>query len=88
MCVVETWDASKDADLVIAQAQAHLALAKVHVEFLLEEDVEIGHKELVTLEEDQDDYEFTDAQKTQFVEWKERFTTHVTRAVTLGTAAK
>jgi len=61
MCVTETWDANKDADLIIAQSNAHVQLAKVYVEFLLEEDIEIGHKDLVTLDEDQDDMEFTDA---------------------------
>lgn len=33
------------------------------MEFLLEEDIEIGHKELVTLDDDQDDREFTEQQK-------------------------
>ena len=60
LCVAETWDYLKDADLIIAQSNAHIQLAKCYVEFLLEEDVEIGHKDLVTLEDDQDEREFTD----------------------------
>ena len=63
MCVAENWDHQKDADLIIAQSSAHIQLAKCYVEFLLEDDIEIGHKDLVTIEEDQDDREFTDQQK-------------------------
>jgi hypothetical protein len=56
----ETWDAQRDTDLVIAQSNCHIQLAKCYVEFLLDEDVEIGHKDLITLDEDQDDREFTE----------------------------
>jgi propanediol utilization protein len=52
MCVAETWDANKDSDLIIAQSNAHIQLAKVYVEYLLEEDIEIGHKDLVTVDDD------------------------------------
>ena len=52
LCVKEEWDPIKDLELVIAQSQAHIDLAKVNVEFLLDEDIEIGHAELVTLEDD------------------------------------
>jgi len=59
MSIKENWDAIKDADLVIAQSQAHNILAQCQVEYLLEEEIEIGHKDLVTLDGDQDDREFT-----------------------------
>jgi hypothetical protein len=42
LCVKENWDPFKDSDLVIAQSGAHIALSKCYVEYLLEEDVEIG----------------------------------------------
>jgi len=58
------------------------------VEYLLEEDIEIGHKDLVTLEDDQDDREFTEQQKTLFNENKVKFTNHITKAVQLGQQAK
>lgn len=58
--IAESWDPLKDADLVIAQSNCHIALAKCYVEFLLEYDIEIGHKELITIFEDQDEREFTD----------------------------
>ena len=51
-CVKEEWDAQKNSDLIIAQSQAHIDLAKVQVEFLLEEEIEIGHSELVIIEDD------------------------------------
>ena len=41
-------------------------LAKCYVEYLLEEDIEIGHKNLVTLEDDQDEREFTNEDKAKF----------------------
>ena len=44
---------------MIAQSQAHITLAKAYVEYLLEEEIEIGHAELVTIEDDQDEREFT-----------------------------
>jgi len=59
MSIKENWDAIKDTDLVIAQSQAHNILAQCQVEYLLEEEIEIGHKDLVTLDGDQDDREFT-----------------------------
>lgn len=52
LCVKDTWDAHKDNDLVIAQSGAHIAIAKCYVEYLLEEDIEIGTEQLVTIEED------------------------------------
>ena len=62
MAVDSTWDANKDADLVIAQSQAHNLLAQCYVEFLLEEEIEIGHKDLVTVDGDQEDREFSSDQ--------------------------
>ena len=50
--IAEKWDALKDADLVIAQSNCHIQLAKCHVEYLLEDDIEIGHKDLVTVLDD------------------------------------
>jgi len=58
--ITETWDPIKDSDLVIAQSNCHIQLSKCYIEYLLEEDIEIGHKELVTLENDQDEREFTE----------------------------
>lgn len=80
----EQWDAMKDSDLVIAQSNCHIQLAKCYVEYLLDEDIEIGHKDLVTLEDDQDDREFTELQKSTFMEHKQKFTSHIVKAVQLG----
>lgn len=59
LAIADEWDAVKNADLVIAQAEAHFILASCYVEDLLAEDVEVGFKEVITVEEDQDDREFT-----------------------------
>lgn len=59
LAVKDKWDVIKDNDLIIAQSESHTILAKCYVEYLLEDDIEIGHKKLVTLDEDQDDREFT-----------------------------
>ena len=88
MCIVEKWDALKDADLVIAQSYAHIQLAKCYVEFLLEEEIEIGHKELITLENDQDEREFTVEQKDKFLQQKVKFIEHIIAAVSLGQQGK
>lgn len=37
------WDHQKYPELLIAQSESHLILAKCYVEYLLEEDVEIGY---------------------------------------------
>ena len=68
LCTKDEWDAQKNPDLIIAQSQARIDLAKVQVELLLDEEIEIGHNELVTIEEDQDDREFTPEQKQKFSE--------------------
>lgn len=44
LAVKDEWDPIKDVDLIMAQSEAHNVLAKCYVEFLLEEDIEIGHK--------------------------------------------
>ena len=48
----DEWDPIKDHDLIMAQSESHAILAKCYVEYLLEEEIEIGHKELVTLDDD------------------------------------
>ena len=52
LAVANDWDAQKNSDLIIAQSESHFVLAACYVEYLLEEDIEIGYKELVTVEED------------------------------------
>jgi hypothetical protein len=88
LCVAQEWDAAKDGDLVIAQSQAHINLAKAYVEYLLEEEVEIGHAELVTLEDDQDEREFTAEQKQTFANQKQKYIDHIIQAVKLGQQAR
>jgi hypothetical protein len=63
-------------------------LAQCQVEYLLEEEIEIGHKDLVTLDNDQDDREFTTEQVDKFNSQKEKFVNHIIRAVELGREAK
>lgn len=60
---------------------AHIALAKCYVEYLLEEDIEIGTEQLVTIEEDQDERQWTAEVKAKFEGWKVLFLTHVIKAV-------
>ncbi len=52
LATVDEWDSFKDHDLIMAQSEAHAILAKCYVEYLLEEEIEIGHIDLVTLEDD------------------------------------
>ena len=44
LAVKDSWDPIKDHDLIIAQSESHNIIAKCYVEYLLEEEVEIGHK--------------------------------------------
>lgn len=88
LCIKDAWDAQKDLDLVIAQSEAQINLARVHVEFLLDDEIEIGHGELVTLDDDQDEREFTADEKEKFAKWKEIFVEHIIQAVRLGTQAR
>jgi hypothetical protein len=67
---------------------AHTILAKCYVEFLLEEDIEIGHKDLVTCDGDQEDREFTADQLEKFASQKEKFVNHIKQAVALGQSSK
>lgn len=66
LSIKDEWDHQKNADLVIAQGESHLILAKCYVEYLLQEEVEIGFKDLITLEEDQDMREFTNEDKIKY----------------------
>jgi len=59
-------------------------MAKCYVEYLLGDDVEVGYKELVTIEEDQDDRDFTPEDKAQFQEWKVKFAYHIGKSVKRG----
>lgn len=52
MATSEAWEAQKNGELVIAQSEAQFILASVYVEYLLEEEIEIGYKDLTTLDED------------------------------------
>jgi hypothetical protein len=84
LAVKDEWDPVKDHDLIMAQSESHAILAKCYVEYLLEEDIEIGHKELVTLQDDQEDREFTNEDRAKYIEWKTKFTEHVIKAIKLG----
>ena len=84
LAVKDEWDPIKDHDLIMAQSESHNILAKCYVEFLLEEEIEIGHKELVTLEDDQDERDFTNEDKAKFHEQKIKFTEHIIKAIKLG----
>ena len=66
LAISDDWDAQKNADLVIAQSECHFILAQCYVENLLEDEIEIGFKELITVEEDQDDREFTHEERARF----------------------
>jgi hypothetical protein len=46
------WDYQKYPELYIAQSESHLILAKCYVEYLLEEEIEIGYADLITVDED------------------------------------
>lgn len=80
----DEWDPIKDHDLIMAQSESHATLAKCYVEYLLEEEVEIGHKDLVTLEDDQDERDFTNEDRALFLEQKVKFTEHIIKAIKLG----
>lgn len=84
LSLAEDWDPVKNADLVIAQSESHLILSQCYVENLLEEEIEIGYKELITVEEDQDEREFTNEDKAKYHEWKTKFPYHIIQSVKLG----
>ena len=48
LAVKNKWDHVKDHDLIMVQSESHIILAKYYVE------IEIGHKDLMTLEMDED----------------------------------
>jgi hypothetical protein len=51
-CVAAEWNPSKDTEQVISQSEAHYVIASCYVEYLLEEEIEIGYGELITCDED------------------------------------
>lgn len=55
---------------------------------MLEEEIEIGHKQLITLEDDQDEREFTNEDRTRFHQQKVKFTEHIIKAIKLGSQSK
>lgn len=65
----------------MAQSEAHFILATCYVEDLLNEDIEIGFKDLITVDEDQEDREFTNEDKHKFHEWKLKFPYHIIQGV-------
>ena len=81
LAIADEWDSQKNADLVIAQSESHYVLASCYVEKLLEEDIEIGYKELITVEEDQDEREFTNEDRVKFHEWKQKFPFHIIQGI-------
>ena len=87
-CVKADWDPHREQDLVIAQSESHYILAQSYVEKLLEEEIEIGFKELITLEEDQEEREFTSDDRKRFAEWKQLFVDHVQKGVKAAQATK
>ena len=54
------------------------------MEELLGEDVEIGFKDLITVEEDQDDRDFTSEDRQKYHEWKLKFPYHIIQGVRMG----
>lgn len=73
LAIAEEWDPVKNIDLVIAQSESHFVLASCYVENLLEEDIEIGYRDLITVEEDQEEREFTNEDRQKFHTWKCKF---------------
>ena len=84
LAIAEEWDAVKNTDLVIAQSECHFVLASCYVEKLLEEDIEIGFRDLVTVEEDQEEREFTNEDRHRYHDWKVKFPHHIIQGVKQG----
>jgi hypothetical protein len=84
LSVKTEWDPRKDADLVIAQCKSHYVIAQSYVEMLLEEEVEIGFNDLITIAEDQDEREFTEEDTSKFQGWKIQFVEHIKEGVKLA----
>ena len=77
LAIADEWDPVKNTDLVIAQSECHLVLSSCYVENLLEEEIEVGFRDLVTVEEDQEEREFTNEDRQRFHEWKVKFPHHI-----------
>lgn len=88
LAVKDEWDPIKDNDLIMAQSESHAIISKCYVEYLLEEEIEIGHKELVTLDDDQDERDFTNEDRARFHDQKVKFTKHIIKAIKLGSQSK
>lgn len=88
LCVKDNWDSHKDNDLVIAQSSAHIALAKCYVEFLLEEDVEIGTEQLVAIDEEGEERQWTSEEKAKLSNYKQQFLNNIVKAVQKGVQTK
>jgi len=84
LAIAEEWDPVKNTDLVIAQSECHFVLASCYVEKLLEEDIEIGFRDLVTVEEDQEEREFTNEDRHRYHDWKVKFPHHIIQGVKQG----
>jgi hypothetical protein len=84
VAVKDEWDPVKETDLVIAQSEAHYNLANCYVEQLLDEEIEIGYQELITIDEDQEDRDFTNDDRNRFAEWKKDFAKHIHLGVKLA----
>lgn len=67
LATTHEWEALKNTDLTIAQSESHFILAECYVEYLLEEDIEIGYKDLITVEEDQDERDFNNEDRATFI---------------------
>jgi hypothetical protein len=77
LAIAEEWDPVKNTDLVIAQSECHFVLASCYVEKLLEDDIEIGFRDLITVEEDQEEREFTNEDRHKYHDWKVKFPHHI-----------
>jgi hypothetical protein len=84
LAVKVEWDPRKDTDIVISQCKAHYIVAQCYVEMLLEEEIEIGFNDLITIAEDQDEREFNEEDTTKYQGWKTKFVQHIQEGVKLA----
>jgi hypothetical protein len=84
LAVKDEWDPHKDRDLVIAQCKSHYNVSQCYVEMLLEEEIEIGFEDLITITEDQDEREFTEEDNKKYQGWKVLFVEHIQKGVKLA----
>ena len=82
--IKEEWDPHKDTDLVISQAKSHYIVSQCYVEMLLEEEIEIGFNDLITITDDQDEREFTEEDYTKYHGWKLKFLDNIKQGVKLS----